>query len=139
VTGPTFIVPGAVLFVADLARAHRFYGALTGWRASHEDAHHVVLRGEGFELVLHQLRGEPVPAADASGRAPTREDSYWKLCLPVAGIALARSAMAAHGGHLRGPDAEWEGRGFRACDGQDPEGNVIQVREAIAPGAGTPG
>lgn len=28
---------------------------------------------------------------------------------------------------------EWEARGFRACDGRDPEGNVLQVREAAAP------
>ena len=34
--------------------------------------------------------------------------------------------------HALPTTAEWQAseRGFRACDGHDPEGNVIQVREA---------
>lgn len=45
------------------------------------------------------------------------------------GIAAARSLAAANGGAIKSPQHEWEARGFRACDGYDPEGNVIQVRE----------
>jgi hypothetical protein len=32
-------------------------------------------------------------------------------------------------------EKEWSARGFRACDGYDPEGNVFQVREKAAPGS----
>jgi predicted enzyme related to lactoylglutathione lyase len=52
------------------------------------------------------------------------------LCLPVVSIAAARSLAVAHGGAIKSPQHEWEARGFRACDGYDPEGNVIQVRES---------
>ena len=59
-----------------------------------------------------------------------REDSCIKLCLPVDSIAAARTQAAQLGGQI-GPTAkEWEARGFRACDGYDPEGNVFQVRES---------
>ena len=34
------------------------------------------------------------------------------------------------GGRVKPVHDEWEARGFRACDGHDPEGNVIQVRES---------
>ncbi len=44
-------------------------------------------------------------------------------------IEDARKQAAALGGQV-GPKArEWQARGFRACDGFDPEGNVFQVRE----------
>jgi hypothetical protein len=78
---------------------------------------------------VHQLRGEPPVTTDTRGRPALREDSYWKLALPVASIAAARTIASLLGGGLKSPEQEWEARGFRACDGYDPEGNVIQVRE----------
>jgi hypothetical protein len=29
-------------------------------------------------------------------------------------------------------EKEFEARGFRACDGYDPEGNVVQLREDVS-------
>lgn len=52
-----------------------------------------------------------------------------RLCLPVESIATARTTAARLGGTIRPAGSEWEARGFRACDGHDPEGNVLQVRE----------
>jgi predicted enzyme related to lactoylglutathione lyase len=81
---------------------------------------------DGFQLVVHKLAGEPqVP----EGEVRVRQDSYVKVCLPVESIAAARAVAAANGGAIKSPQHEWEARGFRACDGHDPEGNVIQVRE----------
>jgi predicted enzyme related to lactoylglutathione lyase len=39
------------------------------------------------------------------------------------------AVAAAHGGAVQPAAREWEARGFRACDGHDPEGNIFQVRE----------
>lgn len=117
-------LPGAVLFVANVERVAAFYEALAAMRRVAGDADHVVLEVAGFELVVHRLRGEPEPA---DGRV--REDSYWKLCLPVESIAAARARAPALGGLIQPTDREWESRGVRACDGHDPEGNVVQVRE----------
>ena len=36
---------------------------------------------------------------------------------------------AALGGQIGPKQKQWTARGFTACDGFDPEGNVFQVRE----------
>lgn len=120
-------VSACVVFVADVPKVSRFYAALADMTTRHEDADHVVLGLDGFELVVHALRGAPI--APGGGTVEVREDSYFKICLPVASIAAARVRAAELGGAIRPPDAEWTARGFRACDGHDPEGNVLQVRE----------
>ena len=119
--------PSVVVFVADVRRVSTFYRELAAMSVLIEDEGYVVMEAEGLQLVIHHLSGEPAvnPAA-----VEVREDSYVKLCLPVASIAAARSLAAANGGAIKSPQHEWEARGFRACDGHDPEGNVIQVRES---------
>jgi len=125
-------VTGVVLFVADVARVARFYATVFAMDRRTGDDEHVVLGLDGFELVVHRLRGEPEPATDATGKVRVREDSYSKLCLPVVSIAAARATAETLGGHVKPVAHEWEARGFRACDGHDPEGNVVQVREGVA-------
>jgi hypothetical protein len=44
----------------------------------------------------------------------------------------AREAAARNGGRLRPAEDEWGARGFRACEGVDPDGNVIQCREWVS-------
>ncbi len=131
-TAPREPRPSVVVFVSDVARVAAFYRALADMVEAHADEDHVVLEVGGLELVIHRLSNEPSPVRDTAGRPHVREDSYLKLCLPVASIAAARAAAARFGGDVRGTQCEWEGRGFRACDGHDPEGNVIQVRERAA-------
>jgi predicted enzyme related to lactoylglutathione lyase len=119
--------PSVVVFVADVRRVTTFYREVASMDVLIEEEDHTVMEVEGLQLVVHRLSGEPrvSPAA-----IHVREDSYVKLCLPVASIAAARSLAATNGGAIKPPQHEWEARGFRACDGHDPEGNVIQVRES---------
>jgi hypothetical protein len=42
---------------------------------------------------------------------------------------MSEEIKAGAGGELNPPDKEFAARGFRACDGHDPEGNVLQLRE----------
>ncbi len=121
--------PSAVIFVADVRRMTAFYRELASMTLLLEEEGYAVLEVEGLQVVVHALSGEPHVQPDA---VEVREDSYVKLCLPVESIAAARSIAAAHGGEIKPPGHEWEARGFRACDGHDPEGNVIQVRECAA-------
>jgi predicted enzyme related to lactoylglutathione lyase len=116
---------GAVVFAQDQARLAQFYMALTGLQRQSGDQTHTVLASDAFELVLHARRGEPAMATPPSAR----EETCVKLFFPVPSLAQARQVAAALGGSLYPPDKEWLGRGFRACDGIDPEGNVIQCRE----------
>src|SRR5262245_29584188 len=103
-----------------------FYRELAAMETRLDRDDHVVLEVEGLQLVVHGLAGEPKP--DEPVRV--REDTYVKVCLPVSSITAARAAAASLGGSVKPPEAEWEARGFRACDGHDPEGNVFQVRES---------
>lgn len=121
--------PSAVVFVADVGRMTRFYQALAAMALLHRDEQHAILEVAGFQLVIHALRGAPNPGDAPGTPPPIREDSYVKICLPVDSISAARARAAALGGQLKPAAKEWEARGFRACDGHDPEGNVLQVRE----------
>jgi hypothetical protein len=120
--------PAVVLFVADVPRLAGFYRALGGLSLLHEDAEHVVLAMEGMELVIHALRDE---SGSPRSVVTVREDAYWKLCLPVESIAGARAVAVGLGGLIGPVSGEWQARDFRACDGHDPEGNVLQVRERV--------
>lgn len=120
--------PSVVLFVSDVARVSVFYRELAAMQVAFADDDHVVLAVDGFELVVHRLFGEP--ENDANFEVTPRDDSYSKLCLPVRDIESARGTAARLGGSIKPQSFEWSARGFRACDGHDPEGNVIQVRQA---------
>ncbi len=121
-------LPGLVLFVTEVDRVAAFYEAVGAMKRIHGDGDHAVLEIEGFQLVVHRMNGEPEPERDAHGDVRVREDSYAKLCLPVESIEAARARAASLGGGIKPVEHEWQARGFRACDGNDPEGNVLQVR-----------
>ena len=121
--------PAAVLFVSDVALLSDFYRQVAAMAIVHAEADHVVMELQGFQLVIHKLGG----GWDAQpGSVSVRDDSYIKLCLPVVSIDVARRIADSLGGSIKSTDHEWQARGFRACDGHDPEGNVFQVRESVA-------
>lgn len=120
--------PAGVVFVDDVANVAAFYRAVVGMTAVAADERHAVLEAADFQLTIHALPG---PARHAGGPYPARLDSHVKLCFPVADIAAARSVAAKLDGEVWPADHEWEARGFRACDGRDPEGNVFQLRQAV--------
>lgn len=120
----------AVVFVDEVPRMTAFYQALAAMAVVQSDSQHTVLEIPGFQLTIHALGSAGHARAAAY---PVRGDSFVKICLPVGSIAAARNSAAAHGGEVWDPAKEWDSveRGFRACDGHDPEGNVFQVRQAL--------
>jgi hypothetical protein len=119
-----------VIFVDDVARMAAFYRSLADMTPVQADAQHAVLEIPGLQLTIHALR----PARDGRPASyPTREDSHVKPCLPIENIARARAIATQLGGELWPANKEWDAvdRGFRACDGRDPEGNVFQVRQPL--------
>jgi hypothetical protein len=122
---------GVVLFVNDVMRVAVFYRDLIQMNVAIEAPSHTELTLPGFDLVIHKIPMDLPVECDATGRAITREDSYIKICLPVVNIADARMVAQSLGGYIKGPEFEWQYRGYRVCDGQDPEGNVFQVRETL--------
>lgn len=120
---------GAIVYAKDIQRLARFYAEVADLEVMHEVADHVVLESGTHELVI-----VAIPAATAAriviATPPVRrENTAFKLSFAVASLADARAAAKAAGGELNPPEKEWDFQGLRVCDGCDPEGNMIQVRE----------
>jgi predicted enzyme related to lactoylglutathione lyase len=124
--------PSVVIFAKDIDALARFYRETAQMTEVHGDRDHIVLDEEGFQLVVHGIPQRIAATIEITRPPQVREDTPIKVCLPVSSIEQARTKAAEFGGRI-GPKAkEWTARGFRACDGHDPEGNVFQVRESAA-------
>ncbi|MEO5560464.1 MAG: glyoxalase/bleomycin resistance/dioxygenase family protein [Dokdonella sp.] len=123
------IRPGAVIYAKDLDRLSAFYVAVTALSVINDQRDHVVLEGGGFELVVVAIPARIAQRIDIENPPVRREESPIKLIFVVSSIAAARMLAPIHGGELNPAELEWELPGGRVCDGHDPEGNVIQLRE----------
>lgn len=121
----------AVVYAKDLVRVSAFYATVAGLAVAERDDDFVVLESPGCQLVVVAI--PPHIAADIRLASPPvrREDAAVKLAFVVPSIDAARPAVAGLGGELDPPEREWRFRGCRVCDGHDPEGNVIQLREVV--------
>ena len=122
--------PSAVVFAKDVAGMARFYGHVAGMEEVYGDKDHVVLDGGHFQLVIHGIPAHIAASIEITRPPQIRDAMPIKICLPVHGIDEARTRAAQLGGHIGARAKEWQARGFTACDGHDPEGNVFQVRES---------
>ena len=120
---------GAVVFAKDLARVAKFYEEVLSMAVVHSEQDHVVLESLAYQLVIHAIPKKIAASIEISVPPERRTETPIKLFFLVPSIAEARAKAAALGGELNPMEGEWEARGFRACDGHDPEGNVVQLRE----------
>lgn len=127
---------GAVLFAKDITVVARFYQELLGMTPVHKDTGIVVLESTLMQLVVHGIPKRIADTFEITVPPVLREDVPVKLVFPVASLAAARKAAPALGGKLGPKSKEFAVWGFVACDGHDPEGNVLQFRESAAPAAG---
>jgi predicted enzyme related to lactoylglutathione lyase len=117
-----------VLFVSNVARVSDFYKEVIGMEIRHQEDSHTALQTMGFELIIHAMYGDASEPDSPDKQLVVREEAYSKLCLPVANIEQARELAHRFGGSIKAAEHEWSAQGICACDGHDPEGNVIQVR-----------
>lgn len=120
---------GAVLFAKDLPRVAKFYEELLTMTVSVSEPDHIVLESTEFQLVVHAIPKKVAKSIKITSPPVRRTEVPTKLFFPVASLAETRVKAAALGGELNPKNKEWEARAFRACDGHDPEGNVVQFRE----------
>ena len=128
----TPITAGAVVFAKDVVRVSRFYARVAGLEAVHEVADHVVLEAEGYELVEVALPAAIAERIVIQTPPERRENTALKLVFWVDSLVDARAAARDAGGALNPPEKEWNFQDTVACDGCDPEGNMIQLRQAAA-------
>jgi predicted enzyme related to lactoylglutathione lyase len=120
---------GLFIYAKDLERLSAFYQALLGLSEIHVRDDVAVLDVPGLQLVIHAIPKHIADTFEISTPPERREEAALKFFFTVSALDAAAVLAAAHGGAVL--DDHWEGRGFRACNAVDPEGNVFQLREAI--------
>ena len=122
-----------IIYAKDMAPMARFYGELLGLTPAGTPTETWIEFSAGpCRISLHAIPSHIAAGIHIANPPEAREETPIKLCLPVADIDHARTKAAELGGKIGPKGNEWEARGFRACDGYDPEGNVFQVRESAA-------
>jgi predicted enzyme related to lactoylglutathione lyase len=121
--------PGAVIFAKDMRRIAEFYRALVGLQVTYEDDAVIVLESASQQLVIHGIPAKAAASIQIASPPKLRENAAVKLVFPVDSIADVRARAPQLGGALHAKHEEFQTRGFKACDGHDPEGNVVQFRE----------
>lgn len=124
------ITSGAVIYTADCDRLAIFYIAVIGFRECERKPDYVVLEDDTVQLVLLRTDDAVRTAADAGEAAARRSEAAIKPVFRVASIEAARAAATSVGGRINAARHEWRFGASRVCDGLDPDGNVIQLREA---------
>jgi predicted enzyme related to lactoylglutathione lyase len=123
------IAGGATVYAKDMARVSRFYEQVCGLVMVAREPSFVVLENGALQIVVVEIPDAIARSITIQAPPERREDTALKLTFVVQSIAASRSAAQALGGTIDGVDCEWHFSGMRVCDGHDPEGNVIQVRE----------
>lgn len=121
--------PCAIVFAKSVAEVARFYEEMMSMSNTHADHEHVVLDSECFQVIVHAIAQHIADTISITTPPKLRDNASVKLSFPISAIDVARARAPSLGGLGNPKESEWEGREFRACDGYDPEGNVVQVRE----------
>jgi len=127
---PDQLHAGAVTYAKAPALLLAFYESVAGLAVEHIERDHVILRSQSFQLVILKIPERIATSVEIGTPPRRRTDTPIKLVFFIASIADARAAALELGGELDPPEREWEFQGCRVCDGQDPEGNVVQFRQA---------
>lgn len=118
---------GLFVYAVDATRVARFYQNVVGMEILHEREDLIVLQSPDIQLLVHKI-----PAAIANGisiEVPPirRENTALKFFFTVQSLDSARNSAGEYNGEIF--NETWDGPGFIACNGIDPEGNVFQIRE----------
>jgi predicted enzyme related to lactoylglutathione lyase len=123
------IHPGVVIYAKDIDKVSAFYAAVSDLAVTLVEPGRVELAGGGFELVIIAIPEHIAVDIEIADPPQRREETPIKPIFVVHSIAAARAVAGVHGGVIDSPEREWELPHARVCDGHDPEGNVIQLRE----------
>ncbi len=122
---------GAVLYARNVTALKHFY--LTLLALNDESVHvatdHVAINTPTFQLVLVEVPTDVAASIVIENPPRIRTEVPVKLVFDVPSIQDARVVSAHNGGEVWPEAREWDFGAFRMCDGRDPEGNVIQLRQ----------
>lgn len=121
---------GLVVFAKNKSRVSAFYQQTLSLEVHESDTSHDLLRGHGHEVVVHSIPRR-IAAGIRIARPPEpRDGTPFKPSFVVASLAEVRRAAEATGGFLNPEAGAWHFRGHVVLDGWDPEGNIVQFKQA---------
>jgi len=121
---------GLVVFAKNKKRVSAFYQRALDLEVQESASSHDLLRGHGYEVVIHAIPRKYTAGISISKPPQPREQMPFKPTFVVSSLARVRLAAEATGGHLKPEAAAWHFRGHVVLDGWDPEGNVVQFKQA---------
>ena len=121
---------GAVLFAKDVGRLADFYASVLELSVVERGDYWVVLESSGFQLVVHGIPPDIASTIDIAVPPLRRASAAVKPVFFVRSLATVRAKAASRGGDMNSTDQEWSFQGTTVCEVFDPEGIVMQFREA---------
>jgi len=121
---------GLVVFAKNKKRVSAFYQETLGLSVEESDTSHDLLRGQGYEVVVHSIPRKYAAGISISNPPEPRQETPFKPTFVVPSLAAVRIAAEATGGHLKPEAGAWHFRGHVVLDGWDPEGNIVQFKQA---------
>jgi catechol-2,3-dioxygenase len=121
---------GLVVFAKNKRRVSSFYQQTLGLEVEESDASHDLLRGHGYEVVVHTIPRNYAASLTIAKPPEPREETPFKPTFVVPSLAEIRRAVEATGGYLKPESGAWRFRGHLVLDGWDPEGNIVQFKQA---------
>jgi len=118
-----------VLYAKNIAVIQAFYAGLLGLSVEYRALDHVLLGSPRLQLAIIRIPPQNAAKIEIANPPARRSEAPIKLVFEVASLARTRELAPSLGGELYPMGQEWSYRGFRLCDGQDPEGNVARFRE----------
>jgi predicted enzyme related to lactoylglutathione lyase len=121
---------GLVVFAKNKKRVSAFYQQTLGLSVEESDTSHDRLRGQGYEVVVHSIPRKYAAGISISNPPEPRQETPFKPTFVVPSLAAVRIAAESTGGHLKPEAGAWHFRGHVVLDGWDPEGNIVQFKQA---------
>src|SRR5689334_11561820 len=123
---------GFVLFAKNKKRVSAFYQKTLGLRATESAPSHDLLRGDGYEIVIHAIPRKIAAGITIAKPPIPRTQGAIKPTFVVRSLAAVRTAAEQTGGGLKAESDAWHFRGCTVLDGHDPEGNQVQFKQRDA-------
>ncbi len=121
---------GLVVFANNKKRVSAFYQQALALAVEESEASHDLLRGHGYEVVVHAIPRKFAADITIARPAQPRQDTPFKPTFVVPDLEVVRAAALKTAGHLKPAEQAWRFRGCIVLDGWDPEGNVVQFKQA---------
>ena len=122
---------GLVVFAKSVKKLSAFYIRTLGLEVLESARSHQLLRGNGYEVVVHAIPAKYAREIKIGKPPELREDSAMKPSFVVPDLQALRLAVVETGGWLKPEEMAWTFRGHKVLDGCDPEGNILQFKQRL--------